>query len=95
MQKKFIRFQEKMKDEEGLDIVVTVAGIQTIHDGGKFIESGPSYSIESNSTNEFQDERVEYLLTSQEFDEILKLYENDKKKFLFFNRSEDREKTNV
>ncbi|MEK4532114.1 hypothetical protein [Solibacillus sp. FSL K6-1554] len=93
MQIKYVRFQEIVKGEKDLDIVMTIATIQKQGKSGLTIESGPSYSSETTDLETYSNERVEYELSPEEFDVLCSLYENDKKAFLSFNRGEKVEST--
>lgn len=84
MYKKYVRFQEIMKDENNKDIVVTVASLQKISDSGDGLESGPSFSIESENLETYTEEKVEIVLSSQQFDELRTLYNSNQMAFLMY-----------
>lgn len=84
MYKRYIRFQEIVKDENDKDIVVTVASLQQISDIGNRIENGPSFSVESENLDTYVGESVEIILSSQQFNELRNLYDKDQKAFLMY-----------
>lgn len=48
------------------------------------VESGPSYSIESDKP--FDEPRASYELTKEEFDELIQLHQTNKKEFMYYKK---------